>query len=110
MRYGSLITTSGCGIGLNVIDNFFNILDGLSPDQVFVTSLGFLIEQLCGLEPALELFSVLSCSQSDSELLNLCLTLSEVLHEPHVGLLSVGHWLQHALRCFRNYNDVKGTS
>ena len=61
-------------VSIDVIDDFFNILDCLSPDQVFVTSLSFNIELLGGCPLCRELFSILWGPESDGELLDLGLT------------------------------------
>lgn len=98
---GSLIATFSSLVGLNVIDNFLNILNGISPDQVCIFILGFLIEQLCGLELRLELLCILSGSDPDGKLLDLCLALSKILDEPNESLLGVRHGFQHALGCLQ---------
>lgn len=100
---GSLITTFGSLVRLNVVDNLINVLNCISPNQVCVFILGFLIEQLRGLKLGLERLCIISSSQPDGKLLDLCLALSEILDEPDVSLLSVRHGLQHALGCLQYY-------
>ena len=101
----SVVTTLGGLVGLNIVNSFIDVLDSFCPDQVCVFILSLLIEQLCGLKLALERLSILGCAQSNGKLLNLGLALGEVLYEPDVSLLSVGHGLQDALGRLRHYNQ-----
>ena len=103
LKRWSLISTSGSSVGVNVIDNLINILDCFCPDQVFVTILSFLIEQLCGLELLLKRSSVFGISQSGSEFFNLCLTFREVRYEPDECFFGVGHGLENALGLLSDY-------
>ena len=93
LETSSLISTSSSRISFNVIDNLIDILNNVCPDQVFVTILGFLIEQLRGLKLGFELCSIFSCSKSGGKFFNLCLTFGEVLYKPDECFVSVGHGL-----------------
>ena len=99
----SVFATFSRLVGFNIVNDFFDILDCVSPDQVFITSLCFNIELLGGIPACLEICCVFGRSKPDGELLNLGLALREVLHEPNESLVCVGHRLQLALRTLRHY-------
>ena len=108
---GSLIATFGSLVSIDVVNNLFNILNGLSPLQVVITSLSLGIEHLCGIKLRLELLSVFCSSQSDGKFLHLSLTLGKVLAEPDVGTFSIWHGFQDTLRSLQHYKlKVKALS
>ena len=89
----SVISAFSSLVRLDIVNDLFNILDSLGPDQVLISILRLLIEQLCRLEFGLKLLGILGCAQSNGELLDLGLTLGEILNEPDESFLGVGHGL-----------------
>mmetsp|Transcript_117926 Transcript_117926/g.164266 ORF Transcript_117926/g.164266 Transcript_117926/m.164266 type:complete len:202 (-) Transcript_117926:20-625(-) len=76
-------------IGVNVIlEHLFDILDGLSPHEVFITSFSLDVEFLGSVKSILKEGGILNILESDSELLDGSLLFTAVIAGPEPSLVS----------------------